>query len=195
MIVRSDGPSARHARLTRALLAALAVLVALLVAQSAWREYRVWTLLVQVQGDLGMARLERALGRLVEAEALTPLDAAVQAEVGRVQTMRARWRSDAGAEPAAIAAYERAIALSPRDALHRAEFGWALIRLGRPDEAERLFRDALALDPHNVYYLGSLGRSLEAQGRPEAALEAYRRAQSILPTREIRDRIRELEAN
>ena len=61
-----------------------------LLAWGAWSEYRVFTLRQAAQADLGLARLERALERLHEAERLAPGNARLQSEIGRVTLMVAR---------------------------------------------------------------------------------------------------------
>ncbi len=49
--------------------------------------------------------------------------------------------------PEALAAYRRALAISPNDAKLRANVGWTLIKLGQEAEAERELSIAVRLDP------------------------------------------------
>ncbi len=175
------------------LLGMAGLMLAGLLAWGAWSEHRVFTLRQQAQADLGLARLERALEKLHEAERLAPGNARLQSEIGRVTLMLARWRDDPGAAARALSAHEAAVALNPRDATLHAEHGWALMRLQHPEPAQEAFAAALTLDPSNAYYLSSLGRAHEANGEHERALEAYRRSLAVLPTREVRALVQALE--
>lgn len=181
------------AALTKWLLALAALVLSAALLLGAWREYRAFVLREAAQVDLGVARLERALDRLQQAERLVPGSARVQSEIGRVQLMLARWRDDPSAADAALRSHRAAIALNPRDATLYGEYGWALMRLERPAEALAAFDGALAHDPFNVYYLSSVGRAYEALGDSDAALAAYRRSLEVLPTRAVRDLVRALE--
>ena len=175
------------------LLAFAGITLAGALAWGAWSEYRVFTLRRAAQADLGVARLERALERLHQAERLAPGNARLHGEIGRVTLMLARWRADPAAAERALAAHARAIAHNPRDATLHAEFGWALMRLQRPHDAAAAFAAALALDPSNAYYLSSLGRAHEAAGDIASARAAYERSLATLPTREVRDLLRALD--
>jgi tetratricopeptide (TPR) repeat protein len=173
--------------------AVLALAVAIVLAVGAVRDYRVERLRAQADGALSLARLERAIEHLQAAARLAPGDDLVQADLGRVELMRHQWRQDDAAAERAVAAFNGAIARNPLNADHRADLAWALMRLGRFEEAEAAFEEAIGLDPYNVYYVASLGRLYEAWADRERALATYHRAQSILPTREVGALIRALE--
>ncbi len=102
----------------------------------------------------------------------------------------ARDALNAGNLPAALRLYERALALNSNDAGLRNDYGLALKRSGRPDEAEREFRRALELDREHVDALVNLADALldrfESNGtternvRSEGALDAYSEAERLL---------------
>ena len=83
--------------------------------------------------------------------------------------------------PAAIAAFERAVA--DDDALDIDEpeplpfparhwLGAALLEASRPADAERVYREDLKEHPHNGWALFGLQRALAAQGKPTAEVDA-----------------------
>lgn len=71
---------------------------------------------------------------------------------------------------------DAAIVFSPRYTWAYREKGWALIDVGRPEEAEDSFRAALEIAPDNPYSLYALGRALNDQDRYEEALPYLTRA-------------------
>jgi tetratricopeptide (TPR) repeat protein len=54
--------------------------------------------------------------------------------------------------------------------------GWALLFLGRYNEAVAQCKKALELDPQSAFALGYMGEALVLAGRPAEALEVLRRA-------------------
>lgn len=75
--------------------------------------------------------------------------------------------------PQAEAEYRRLIALTPADSELSLELAEVLLRLGREDEAQKLY---LTLDPSDPRVAGGLGDALFASGRMAEAAAAYQRA-------------------
>jgi len=61
------------------------------------------------------------------------------------------------------------------------QYGAALARAGRYDEAEAQFARALALDPDSIEVLGNYGTLLEKMGRDEEAIDQYRKVIGLSP--------------
>jgi arylsulfatase A-like enzyme/Flp pilus assembly protein TadD len=76
----------------------------------------------------------------------------------------------------AIAAYEAAIALAPKDALLRVQLGESLRDAGRLDDAAASLRTAVELDPGVASYWNALGMVLGARGDLASAEAAFREA-------------------
>jgi tetratricopeptide (TPR) repeat protein len=85
----------------------------------------------------------------------------------------------AGNLDAAIAAYERAIQISPRYLAAINNLGLAYGAAGRDEEAERTFRSAIALDAEYEGAWLNLGKLLSGQSRYDEAIAAFRRALEI----------------
>jgi len=83
----------------------------------------------------------------------------------------------------AITAYQRVLAVSPRDpdALHM--LGVALGQTGRPAEALPLIQAALEGYPNSAMVHLNLGNTLKALQRHSEALDCYRRAAQLAPER------------
>jgi len=77
---------------------------------------------------------------------------------------------------AAIAHFERVVALRPNRVQHRANLGLALLKAGRPAEATEQFRRVLEQEPADVDTRRRLGLALAQQGRPAAAVLELERA-------------------
>ncbi|WP_374467891.1 tetratricopeptide repeat protein [Phenylobacterium sp.] len=73
---------------------------------------------------------------------------------------------------AALEAYDRALALNPRDAANQNNRGNVLLDLGRHAEAAAAFEAAVALRPDYAVAMINRARALVALGRPQEALEA-----------------------
>ena len=87
----------------------------------------------------------------------------------------------AGNTSAALAAFERAVALDdelevdepePLPFAARHWLGAALLEAGRPADAERVYRDDLQQHPHNGWTLLGLQLALKAQGKATADVDA-----------------------
>ena len=80
------------------------------------------------------------------------------------------------AADAAIAAYERAIAMDPGLVKARINLGRLLHEAGRLEDAERVYRDALRTSCDDPLLLFDLGVLLDDMGRKSQAMDAYRAA-------------------
>lgn len=86
-----------------------------------------------------------------------------------------------GAEDVAVRILEEAVDRDPRDAVALNNLGYALLELGRFEEAEEMLEASLAIDPESTSTLDSLGWLRYAQGRfdpedPEHALSLLTRS-------------------
>jgi tetratricopeptide (TPR) repeat protein len=87
----------------------------------------------------------------------------------------------------AAAAFERALALEPKDPAIHINFGvFQLDCLGDPAAAEACFRRALALGAHEDAAKANLGLALQEQGHFEAALAIYANAEKVSSNPEFR---------
>jgi tetratricopeptide (TPR) repeat protein/SAM-dependent methyltransferase len=76
----------------------------------------------------------------------------------------------------ALAPMQRAITLSPNDAMTHYNLGITFHNLGRLDEAAASYRRALAIKPDYVEAHNNLGNTLKDMGRLNKAVASYRRA-------------------
>jgi choline-sulfatase len=83
--------------------------------------------------------------------------------------------------PGAIRAFEKLVALSPRDAVALMQLGEALRDAARNQDAIRVMREALALDPKPAQYWNSLGTVLGAGGQMADAERAFGEAAAREP--------------
>ena len=81
----------------------------------------------------------------------------------------------------AAAAFERALALDPKDAATQFNLGFALQRLGRHDHALLRFQKAVALQPTLDRAWYGMGLSLIQQGRFREAIEKLTEAARLQP--------------
>jgi tetratricopeptide (TPR) repeat protein len=81
----------------------------------------------------------------------------------------------------AIAAYQRAIALDPKDAYPHNGLGNAYDELGWHEEAIAAYQQAIILDPKLAAPYNGLGHVYSELGRHEEAVAAYRRAVKLDP--------------
>jgi hypothetical protein len=84
-----------------------------------------------------------------------------------------------GALEEAYDAYAEAVAIFPKDVKLVLHAAWALDKLGRLDEAEKLFVQARELDPNSVTVLAFSALHRKLQGKPVEALADYRKAVQI----------------
>lgn len=83
---------------------------------------------------------------------------------------------EAQAPDAAIAAYERAIAMDAGLVKPRINLGRLLHEAGRLEDAERVYRDALGMSSDDPLLHFDLGVLLDDMGRKNQAMDAYRAA-------------------
>lgn len=81
----------------------------------------------------------------------------------------------------AVTLAESAVALSPRNADHRAILGQAYLQAGRFASAATAFRDALILNPTHGRAALSLALAEIAQGRTDSAKDALAQARDFVP--------------
>jgi tetratricopeptide (TPR) repeat protein len=142
---------------------------------------------------LGILLLQTGLGPealplLEQARRELPDDAEVAALLGRTLLM-------VDQPGAALAALEDAARLGEVEPWMHNEWGNALARLGRLEEAEGHFRAVVAVEPTNAQALYQLGLAVELSGRRREALELYRRALAQAPNPLVRARMEALEAS
>ena len=98
------------------------------------------------------------------------------------------WREQAAAQmrlgrfDAAVASYDRLIALQPHDTAALTNRGAALLRLARPADALVCFEAALALQPDLPEALCNRGNALLALGRDAEALASFDRTLALRPS-------------
>jgi Flp pilus assembly protein TadD len=81
----------------------------------------------------------------------------------------------------AIAEFEEAARLAPRDPRARYDLGIAQLRAGRAAAAERSLRDAVRLEPDNAYSRIALGSALSTLGRSDEARAEAEHALRLAP--------------
>jgi tetratricopeptide (TPR) repeat protein len=113
----------------------------------------------------------------VQPEAWLPL-------VRRLDALAWGWReANRGEHEAAIAHFDRVLALEPDDRFGLLGKGNSLNALGRLDEAERHLGRVLALDPSNPYAMAELALVAYNRGDDDAAERLFGQAMEIEPER------------
>jgi tetratricopeptide (TPR) repeat protein len=110
---------------------------------------------------------------------------------------RGRQAARRGDQPAAIAAFEEALAARPEDARALGELGWAAFKLGELLRAEDATRRSIAraADPRlRAASLYNLGRILEDRRLPDEARAAYEESLRLRPNGTVRERLAALGA-
>ena len=143
-------------------------------AVEAEREYRLALDLLPRYPEalINLAALCASQGRFEEA--LTRYAAALEVSGERPELYNniAIAQAGVGRWPEAEAALRRAAALRPEARVYF-NLGDAVARQGRPEEAERLYREALRLDPGYAKPYYNLALLYEGQGRRGEAAQAY----------------------
>jgi hypothetical protein len=125
--------------------------------------------------------------------AAPPADAAAsRAPAYRAALLEGRDRAGQGDWAGAVAAFERARAAVPGDAVAASELGWALFHRGELASAEQatLASIARASAPRlKAASLYNLGRIREAQGDAPSAADAYRTSLALRPSETVRTRL------
>ena len=133
------------------------------------------------QEALELAFTKYREGNLQEAYALTEIITSQSPNYAEAHNFMGVLEHGAGDPEAAIASYDRAIALSPNDTEFLNNKGFAVKALGRWPEAEAIFREVLKRDPDHAYAWNGLGLSYHYTGREKESLEAYDRALALRP--------------
>lgn len=131
-----------------------------------------------------------AAAHLEQAVALRPEFEEAWSDLGEA---RKALLDDAGA----VAAYQRAVDLSPDDPVPQTRLGLKLLDLGRAHEAVPHLREAARLDPKNQSALNALQSALRKDGQADAADVVRRQLLELLRERDRNDQnlVRAIEAN
>ncbi|NYF49962.1 tetratricopeptide repeat protein [Tunturiibacter gelidoferens] len=81
----------------------------------------------------------------------------------------------------AIAEYQKAIELDPKDAHAYYDWGIALDGEGKHEEASAKYRKAIELDPKDAYAYSNWGSALDGEGKYDEAIAKYRKAVELAP--------------
>lgn len=162
------------------LFVALSWTVAELAARGRLRAVFCAALAVLVLATLGLLTHRRA-GAWHDSESLIARELALVPENSRMHYYQGRLLLDRGEDTAALAAFERSLAISPGFRDCRIMRARALARLGRVREAERAYGDHLAARPDDGEAQYELGILLVERGEEERAGIAYRRAAELRP--------------
>ncbi|WP_304167611.1 tetratricopeptide repeat-containing glycosyltransferase family protein [Phenylobacterium aquaticum] len=130
---------------------------------------------------LAAAQALAKAGRLAEAE--VQVDGVIRRAPrdGRAHRLKGLIRQQAGDAAAALASFDKALALNPDDPVTWSGRGVALQALSRPLDALESFDRALALKPDAGLTLYNRGQTLAALRRYGPALESYDRALALQP--------------
>ncbi|MFT3769145.1 MAG: tetratricopeptide repeat protein [Minicystis sp.] len=134
------------------------------------------------RGELRCLRaLRHCLHGEVDAGYAEWTEAAAEApDLALPHLLRARWQMST--EPReALAHFDRAAELAPRDANVYFRRGDCHAKLGDLEHALANYRRALALDPTSIDGLHTMGKTLVALGRPAEALRYYDQAIALAP--------------
>ncbi len=135
---------------------------------------------VQIRDNL--ARLYYGQGRLVEAEAEFRKIIELEPEIAEVHyALGLLLAEDESRLEEAARALSEAARLAPGNGRVRYNYGLALQKLGRPDQAESELTAASRLEPAAEDYVHALYVLYSQQGRWEEAVEAARRLVAIRP--------------
>jgi Flp pilus assembly protein TadD len=128
--------------------------------------------------NLGMLLLEKQQN----AAAVAPLRKAVELlpAQSRPRYLLAVALDRSGDRAGAGESFEALLHLDPSDIAAIDYLGWAALRQGKPDEAEKRFRRALEIQPKEAEARRGLAHSLDAQKKPEAS-GAYRDYLELTP--------------
>jgi len=123
-----------------------------------------------------VARLLVQMDRLDEGQAtyLLVLEDAPKSAAALVEL--AKLRKQRGDHAAAVAGFEKALAMHPHNIWVQVEFGYLLRALGRVEEAEAFFRSVLAQEPENAAAFSGLGWLMIDLHRLDAARALFSRA-------------------
>ncbi len=120
-------------------------------------------------------------GRLAEAEQLCRQIVALRRDHFDAAHVLAVVQAAQGKHEAALASYDRALALQPRNADVLSNRGNSLLAAGRAEEALASYDRALAARPDFVAALSNRGSALERLGRLDEAVASYDAALKLQP--------------
>ena len=144
--------------------------------------------------------LEEVRGR-VPADALFNLNLCTNVLEVAAAVLEGRLASARGDHPAAIAAWKKGVAAEEHLSYDeppawyypvRESLGGELLRAGKPQEAERVFREDLARTPHNGRSLFGLWRSLVAQKKRQEARTARKEFEAAWRDADVKLRVADL---
>ena len=87
-----------------------------------------------------------------------------------------------GKHQEACDSFEKAVSLSPKTAIHQANYGSALYELGEYDKAEKHLLEAIKMKPDDHFSLQCLGNIMLDRGRIAEAIQYCEKAVRIAPT-------------
>jgi tetratricopeptide (TPR) repeat protein len=124
---------------------------------------------------------DTAITAFQAAAEVDPDQDVIYAQLGEAYSSKAAATRDAAEKEMlytqSIESYQKSIDLKPDDASYHNNFGLALAKIGKTDEAQVELRKAGELDPVNGgQYFFNLGAVLVNQGNMEAATDAFRQA-------------------
>ncbi len=124
---------------------------------------------------------DTAIPAFQAAAEVDPTQHVIYAQLGEAYSGKAAATRDAAEKETffnqSIDSYKKSIELKPDDASYHNNFGLALAKIGKTDEAQVELRKAGELDPLNGgQYFFNLGAVLVNQGNMEAATDAFRQA-------------------
>ena len=147
-------------------------------AASAYRRALAMQKTVPLQTKLHQAMI--AMGKLDEADTLiaefvkeSPADVSLGLYAGDYEMARRRW-------PAAIAHYEKVLAVQPGNAIALNNQAWAMLQANDP-KALAAAEKALQQAPNSAAIMDTLGMALLAQGNNERGILMLKQAVSIAP--------------
>lgn len=143
------------------------------------RAAEAWPRGAQIHMQLGMA-LHMA-GR--NAEAMAPLRKALELDptLDQAHYFLGLAHTVEGDLEASVREFDRAMALRPAGYLPLASKAWALVRLGREDEAVAALREVIAKKPRHVTYALSLAKLLRNLGRGAESVAVLSGAHAARP--------------
>jgi len=128
----------------------------------------------------GEEEIEKAAAHLQQAVALRPDFPEAWSDLGDA---RKTLQDSSGA----LAAFERAVALAPEDAVAQTRLGAEYLNQGKPHLAVPHLQEAVRLDPHNQSTLFSLQRALREDGQSQQADEIKQKLAELLRNKDRSD--------